>query len=430
MATRHLDRLTAVDASFLHQEGSNIATCTSAAILIFEGPPPRYDDLSTTSAARLHLVPRYRQKLAVPPLETGRPLWVDDPNFNLEYHVRHTALPAPGRRGAAEAAGRRGSSPSSSTARSRSGSCGWSRASRATASRSSPRPTTRWSTASPASTSAPCCSTSSRCRAGASPRTTWTPQPEPGDDRAGRARASRARSRRRSSWPSARSTRVRTRSTTLRAGARGARRASARSSGPAPNPAPDAPLNVPIGPHRRSSGSRSELGDLQGDQERARRHRQRRRARGRDRGAARAGCTAAACAPRGSSCARWCRSRSAPRTSTATLGNRIAAMRGPLPVYVEDPVRAPADRAASAMAGLKESKQALGAEVISRLQRLRAADAARPGLAAQLLDPPLQPDRHERARAAVPALPARPRDARRSSRSPSCRRTTRWRSRS
>ena len=46
--------------------------------------------------ARLHLVPRFRQKLAFPPLETGRPLWVDDPSFNLEYHVRDTALPAPG----------------------------------------------------------------------------------------------------------------------------------------------------------------------------------------------------------------------------------------------------------------------------------------------------------------------------------------------
>ena len=45
---------------------------------------------------RLHLVPRFRQKLAFPPLETGRPLWVDDPSFNLEYHVRDTALPAPG----------------------------------------------------------------------------------------------------------------------------------------------------------------------------------------------------------------------------------------------------------------------------------------------------------------------------------------------
>jgi WS/DGAT/MGAT family acyltransferase len=41
-------------------------------------------------------VPRFRQKLAHPPIETGRPLWVDDPTFNLEYHVRHSALPSPG----------------------------------------------------------------------------------------------------------------------------------------------------------------------------------------------------------------------------------------------------------------------------------------------------------------------------------------------
>src|SRR5262249_37821502 len=43
-----------------------------------------------------HLVPRFRQKLVVPPLETGRPLWADDVNFNLSYHIRHTALPEPG----------------------------------------------------------------------------------------------------------------------------------------------------------------------------------------------------------------------------------------------------------------------------------------------------------------------------------------------
>jgi WS/DGAT/MGAT family acyltransferase len=41
-------------------------------------------------------VPRYRQKLAFPPMQTGRPFWTDDPNFNLEYHIRHSALPAPG----------------------------------------------------------------------------------------------------------------------------------------------------------------------------------------------------------------------------------------------------------------------------------------------------------------------------------------------
>ena len=41
-------------------------------------------------------MPRFRQKLVVPPLEAGRPLWADDVNFNLTYHIRHTALPEPG----------------------------------------------------------------------------------------------------------------------------------------------------------------------------------------------------------------------------------------------------------------------------------------------------------------------------------------------
>src|SRR5436190_4913893 len=64
--------------------------------MIFEGPPPTLDEFLEHLESRLHLVPRYRQKLAFPPLQAGRPFWVDDPNFNLEYHVRHTALPHPG----------------------------------------------------------------------------------------------------------------------------------------------------------------------------------------------------------------------------------------------------------------------------------------------------------------------------------------------
>jgi WS/DGAT/MGAT family acyltransferase len=66
------------------------------AVCIFEGPAPSFGDFADHIRTRLHLVPRYRQKLAFPPLESGRPLWVDDPSFNLEYHVRHTALPSPG----------------------------------------------------------------------------------------------------------------------------------------------------------------------------------------------------------------------------------------------------------------------------------------------------------------------------------------------
>src|SRR4029453_9001566 len=95
MAQAHGDRLSAVDASFLAQEGLN-SHMHVGAVTIFEGPPPAHRGLRNGLRWRLHLLPRYPQKLAFPPLETGRPLWVDDPNFNLEYHVRHTALPAPG----------------------------------------------------------------------------------------------------------------------------------------------------------------------------------------------------------------------------------------------------------------------------------------------------------------------------------------------
>jgi diacylglycerol O-acyltransferase / wax synthase len=92
---QHLDRLTSIDASFLHQEG-DASHMHIGGVLLLEGPPPDFADYLEHVRSRLHLVPRYRQKLATPPLQTGRPLWVDDQDFNLEYHVRHTALPSPG----------------------------------------------------------------------------------------------------------------------------------------------------------------------------------------------------------------------------------------------------------------------------------------------------------------------------------------------
>ncbi|HEU4701729.1 MAG TPA: wax ester/triacylglycerol synthase family O-acyltransferase [Conexibacter sp.] len=95
MAQEHLDRLTAVDASFLHQEDAD-SHMHIGAVTIFEGPPPPFTAVAEHIRSRLHLVPRYRQKLAYPPFESGRPLWIDDASFNIEYHVRHSALPAPG----------------------------------------------------------------------------------------------------------------------------------------------------------------------------------------------------------------------------------------------------------------------------------------------------------------------------------------------
>jgi diacylglycerol O-acyltransferase / wax synthase len=95
MAQRHLDRLTAVDASFLHQEGPT-SHMHVGGLTLLEGPPPTMEEFLEQIRKRLHLVPRYRHKLAHTALDSGRPVWVDDPGFNLEYHVRHTALPSPG----------------------------------------------------------------------------------------------------------------------------------------------------------------------------------------------------------------------------------------------------------------------------------------------------------------------------------------------
>lgn len=90
-----VDRLSPMDASFLHVEDS-VSHMHIASVAIFEGPPPAYDEVVAMVAGKLPLVRRYRQVVQFVPLDLGRPVWVDDPHFNIEYHVRHTALPAPG----------------------------------------------------------------------------------------------------------------------------------------------------------------------------------------------------------------------------------------------------------------------------------------------------------------------------------------------
>jgi diacylglycerol O-acyltransferase / wax synthase len=89
------DRLTGLDSSFLHLERGP-AHMHVASTTLFEGPAPAYEELCDHISSRLHLVPRFRQKLRFVPLGQGRPVWVDDPQFNLGYHIRHTALPSPG----------------------------------------------------------------------------------------------------------------------------------------------------------------------------------------------------------------------------------------------------------------------------------------------------------------------------------------------
>ena len=91
------DRLTPLDAAFLEAEDSDRhASLAIASVAVMEGPVPGQDEFVRAIAGRLPLVPRYRHKLRTVPLDLGRPVWVDDPSFDVAYHIRRTALPAPG----------------------------------------------------------------------------------------------------------------------------------------------------------------------------------------------------------------------------------------------------------------------------------------------------------------------------------------------
>jgi diacylglycerol O-acyltransferase len=90
-----MQTMSPLDASFLHVEDA-VTHMHIGSVGIFEGPTPGPGEVQAAVAARLPLVPRYRQKVRFVPLALGRPTWVDDPHFNIEYHVRRTALPAPG----------------------------------------------------------------------------------------------------------------------------------------------------------------------------------------------------------------------------------------------------------------------------------------------------------------------------------------------
>jgi diacylglycerol O-acyltransferase / wax synthase len=372
MAQRHMDRLSSVDASFLTQETS-ASHMHVGAILIFEGPPPSYEDLLEHVRSRLHLVPRFRQKLAFPPIQMGRPFWIDDPSFNLSYHVRHSALPSPGsedqlRRMAARVFSqqldrtkplwelwlvqglkrKRFALVSKTHHAVVDGVAGVDIATVLFDATPVPEP--------------------------AGPDHEWIPEPQPSTvDLAAHGVEEIA-------------------TTPLRL----ARRLVTAVEHPGPavkqaseaaeavgevawalaNPAPEVPLNAEIGSHRRFSWVRGDLGELK-----------------RIKNVLGGTVNDVVLAIVAGALRRWLQSRSV-RTEglelralvpvsiraedeQGQLGNRIAAMRGPLPVYIDDPVRR-LDAVREGMEGLKASKQALGAEVISRFN-----DFAPPTLLAQ-----------------------------------------------
>jgi WS/DGAT/MGAT family acyltransferase len=363
MAQAHGDRLTAVDASFLAQEGAN-SHMHVGAVLIFEGPPPDYVEFCNQIRGRLHLVPRYRQKLAVPPLETGRPLWVDDPNFNLEYHVRHTALPSPGSEEQLRNLAARVHSQQLDRAK------------------------PLWETwlvqGLEGNRFALISKTHHALVDGVSgvdlatvlfdlepvPRDAphegepWIPQDEPS---AAQLAARGLKGLVKTPFElTGRALSAATRPTQTLEVAREAIEGIGEVAWAGLNPAPETPLNVPIGPHRRLVFVRNELADFKLVKD------------------ALGGTvndvvlTVVAGALRSWLKARGVRTEGLELRALVPvsirgkdehhqLGNRIAAMRGPLPVYVEDPVARLAV-VRKAMDGLKDSKQAVGAEVLAGVQ--------------------------------------------------------------
>ncbi|MGV1048550.1 MAG: WS/DGAT/MGAT family O-acyltransferase [Solirubrobacterales bacterium] len=369
---RHLDRLTAIDASFLTNE-SSVSHMHVGAILIFEGPPPKYVDLVEHIRGRLSQVPRFRQKLVVPPLEAGRPLWADDVNFNLSYHIRHTALPEPG--GEAQLKRLAGRVFSQQLDRSKPL---WELWLVQGLERDRFAILTKTHHAMVDGISGVDIGTVlfdlEPVPEPAASSDDWVPQSEPGTTELVARGVSDA---------VAMPVRFAERAVeALRHPENAARRAVEALEGLSEivsafaDPAPDVPLNQQIGPHRRYIWERSELATFK-----------------RIKDALGGTVNDVVLAVVTGSVRNWLHSRSI-RTEGlelralvpvsirgedehGNLGNRIALMRGPLPVYVEDPVRR-LRTISEAMEGLKRSKQALGAEVISRFN-----DFAPPTLLAQ-----------------------------------------------
>jgi diacylglycerol O-acyltransferase len=90
-----MERMSTLDAGFFFVEHENVPMHLGS-LALFEGPPPDHEDLIELFAAKLPLVPRYRQLVRTAPLQVFRPVWADDEHFEIGYHVRHAAVPAPG----------------------------------------------------------------------------------------------------------------------------------------------------------------------------------------------------------------------------------------------------------------------------------------------------------------------------------------------
>jgi WS/DGAT/MGAT family acyltransferase len=84
-----------LDSGFYYVEHDNVPMHIGS-VAVFEGPAPSHEELIGLFEAKLPLVPRYRQVVRTTPLNIFRPMWIDDEHFQVAYHVRHVAVPAPG----------------------------------------------------------------------------------------------------------------------------------------------------------------------------------------------------------------------------------------------------------------------------------------------------------------------------------------------
>ena len=365
MAQKHLDRLTAVDASFLVQEKSN-SHMHIGAVIVVEGSAPPFQEFSAEIESRLHMVPRYRQKLVWPPGDSGRPLWIDDPTFNIAYHVRHTALPHPGsEQQLLELAAR---IASQQLDRSKPLWEMWvveglegnrfaiiNKSHHALVDGVSgvdlatvlfdlePKPATSHAELEP-----------------------WSPQPEPS---AAELVAAGLRDAARGVFGIAgRVLKYAQHPDRALDDAREAVEGVGEFAWAGLNPAPPTPLNVEIGPHRRLAVTREQLADFKIVKN-----------------AFGGTVNDVVLTVVSGALRRWMHTRGF-RTEGVELralvpvsirtkeehgefGNRIAVMRGPLPIYIKDPV-ARLHSVKQSMDGLKESKQAVGAEVLAGVQQL------------------------------------------------------------
>ena len=379
MAPEHKDTLSVLDTSFLNLE-SGTTHMHVGGISIFDGPPPDCDELYAHIESRLHLVPRYRQKLAEPGFQLGRPMWIDDPCFALDYHVRHTALPRPGGRDKLKQLASRVFSQQLDRSKPL-----WemwfaegleegrwaiiSKAHHALIDGMSgvdllgllfdPTPGGGAASGSASGGARP------EPRAVEPPERAWHPRPAPSRAElvAGAAvdiatRPLRIAGRALGAVRSPRRT-----AAEVAEGAKGIRDVLV---GPMLSPAPDVPLNQSIGPHRRVEWTTFRLDDFKAVKN--------------ELGGTVNDVVLAVVA---GALREWLRARGTrveglelramvPVSVRAEgernqFGNRVAAMRGPLPVYAADPVER-LRLVTEAMQDLKASKQAVGAEVLANLQ--------------------------------------------------------------